>query len=154
MRVVMIALMVLLAFTANAEECPSIPSALQQAMTRHVTKIRAEEYCPGRVLKSNGELSVLIYTAEGACGDDTTQEPGTCSVTWVRYMVGLYKGKIVAPIIVGGKGDLCDKKVSISKGIVTVSGLEVGPSDAFCCPSVPAKKMFKVSEGHFVEVTP
>lgn len=154
MRALLFFLIALAASGVNTEDCPPVPSSLQKIMDGHISRIRAAEYCAARKFKSDSELSVLIYTAEGACTNDKSKKPGACSVNWVRYMVGEYKGTPVAPVVVGGKGGLEDKHITLSKGLVKIDGLTIGSSDALCCPTVPVVRAFKVSGGRFVEVSP
>ena len=94
--------------------------------------MRATEYCEARTVKSDGKLSVVIYTAEGACGSDSKEEPGTCSSTWFRFMVGERNGKIIGTEQIGGKFDFSDRKIRISGNVVEISGLTLGDKDAFC----------------------
>ena len=141
-------------FSVVAEECPSIPKNLENAVIQHIQTIRASEYCEARSVQSNKTLSVVIYTAEGECGSNSKEEPGTCSVNWVRYMVGEYNGKIIGPVSIGGKGNLSDTQVKISGGVVEISGLTIGANDALCCPSVSASKKYRVAENGFQEILP
>ncbi|MEO6973241.1 MAG: hypothetical protein ABI135_07485 [Rhodoferax sp.] len=154
MRALLFFLLALAAFGANAKDCAAVPAPLKQAMIQHISSIRADEYCAARTFKTDGEISVLIYTAEGACYKDTSQKPGTCSTNWVRYMVGEYKDRPVEPVVVGGNGGLEDRQVTISHGVIKINGFTVGSSDPLCCPTVPAVKTFKVSGGRFVVVPP
>ena len=154
MRVLLFLLLAATAFGVNAKGCSLVPASLKKTMLQHIARIRADEYCAARTFKADRELSVLIYTAEGACDDDKSQKPGTCSTNWVRYMVGEYKGRPVGPVAVGGKGGLQDKQVTLSNGVVKISGLTVGSFDPLCCPTVQAAKTFRVSGGRFVEVSP
>jgi len=154
MRALIFFLLAAAAFGASAKDCSPVPAALKNAMLQHISSIRADEYCAARTFKADSELSVLIYTAEGACDKDRSQKRGTCSTNWVRYMVGEYKGKPIEPVVVGGKGGLEDRRVTLSKGVIKISGLTVGNSDPLCCPTVPAVETFKVSGGRFVVVPP
>lgn len=152
-RALLASLLATVALTAKADNCPLVSPLLQKAMLQHIAHIRADEYCPARSVKSEGNLSVLIYTAEGACNGNRAQQPGTCSNDWVRYMVGENKGRLLAPVIVGGKGRFEDDTISLAKGLIKISGLAAGKSDASCCPGTSAVRTFRVSEGRFVEVS-
>ena len=69
-------------------------------------------------------------------------------------MVGSLNGKIIGPVIVGGKGGLADNEIKIKGNIVELVGLTIGPNDALCCPSVPSSKRFGFSENGFKEIKP
>jgi hypothetical protein len=155
-RMKRIAMVLLLAASlpVAAGECPRVPKAIEAAIAEHIEALRATEYCEARTVKSDGKLSVVIFTAEGACGGDSKEKPGTCSSTWDRFMVGERKGKIIGPDQIGGKFDFSDKKVRISGNVVEISGLTPGADDAFCCPTVPASRKYKISTDGFEQVSP
>lgn len=142
------------ALSANAASCPAAPASLKNIMVQHIVEIRANEYCEARVFKASEGLSILIYTAEGACGKEKIETPGTCSTNWVIYMVGEHQDVPIGPVVVGGKGFYEEKQVSIFNGVVKITGLTYGRSDPLCCPTIPAVKFFKVSDGRFVQVKP
>lgn len=137
-----------------AEECPRIPKAIEAAIADHIEALRATEFCEARNVKSDGKLSVVIFTAYGACGSDSKEEPGTCSSVWFRFMVGERNGKIIGPDEIGSKFDFSDRKIRISGNVVEISGLSPGPNDGFCCPSVPASRKYKVSKDGFEQILP
>ena len=137
-----------------AEECPKVPKAIETAIAEHIEAMRATEYCEARTVRSDGKLSIVIYTAEGACGSDSNEKPGTCSSIWDRYLIGERNGKIIGPEPVGGKFDFSDRKLRISGNVVDISGLTPGANDAFCCPTVPASRKYKVSKDGFEEISP
>ncbi|TRW89492.1 hypothetical protein [Candidatus Methylobacter oryzae] len=144
-----------LSFAVAAEECPSTPPKIDKAIRRHVSKLRAAEYCEARTVKAEGGITVAIYTAEGACaGFNARSKPGTCSNNWSRYMVVLAGQCVTPPIEVGSKGDLSDTGVEISEGIIKITGLVVGPNDAMCCPSVPEARRFKFSQARLSRIRP
>lgn len=120
----------------------------------HIAHIRADEYCAARTFTSGDGLSILIYTAEGACNNDKNEKPGTCSTSWVRYMIGEYQGRSIGPMALGGEGSFQDTRVVIAEGIVKFVGFTYGKSDPLCCPTVPSAKIFRVSGGRFVQVNP
>ncbi|HKA77224.1 MAG TPA: hypothetical protein VKD19_08965 [Pseudolabrys sp.] len=140
---------------ALAESCPAAPAAIEKAIRQHIATLRATEYCGARTVKAKGNITVAIYTVEGACAAlNPRAKPGTCSNNWVRYIVALSGQRVTPPVEVGGKGGLTDTGVKISEGVVEVSGLSLGPSDPMCCPSVPQTKMFKISSSGLSEVRP
>jgi len=138
----------------SAGECPPTPENIDKAINSHIRKIRASEYCPARSIKSENGTVIVVYTAEGECGEDKESTPGTCSNNWVRYMVGSISGRIIGPIKVGGKGDLSDSEIKIEGNIVEIAGLTIGPNDAMCCPSVPKTKKYEFSKNGFKEIQP
>lgn len=138
---------------ALAGSCPVAPTEIEKAIRQHITTQRATEYCGARTVKAEGDITVAIYTAEGACAAlNPRAKPGTCSNNWVRYMVALSGQRVTPPVEVGGKGGLTDTSVKISEGTVEVSGLSLGPNDPMCCPSVPETKKFQVSPSGLSEV--
>ncbi|OGR05388.1 MAG: hypothetical protein A2511_00415 [Deltaproteobacteria bacterium RIFOXYD12_FULL_50_9] len=149
-----ILLALLVPLTTVAGECPPAPNTIEKAINEHIQKIRASEYCPARSIQSQNDTIIAVYTAEGECGEDKETPPGACSVNWVRYMVGSLNGKIIGPVIVGGKGGLADNEIKIKGNIVELVGLTIGPNDALCCPSVPSSKRFGFSENGFKEIKP
>jgi len=147
--------LLLFSFHAAAEECPPTPEGVKRAIENHIKKLRADEYCKARTVKTEGNVTIAIYTAEGACeGFSKKAKAGTCSSNWVRYMVGSINGKVIGPIKVGGKGDLTDSGMNITDSTVELTGLTLGPSDPLCCPSVPKTKNFKFSQSGFSESKP
>jgi hypothetical protein len=46
------------------------------------------------------------------------------------------------------------KGLTIQSGIITVTGLDVGPNDPFCCPTQPYSKQFALGEGGLVAASP
>jgi hypothetical protein len=141
--------------TAGNGDCPSTPDGIKKAIESHIRKIRADEYCNARTVKTEGSITIAVYTAEGSCeGFSKKAKAGTCSNDWVRYMIGSINDKIIGPLIVGGKGDLTDDKLIILENTIELSGLSIGPNDSMCCPSKPKTKIFKFSQGGFSEIKP
>lgn len=154
MRLLTICVLLFVSFRGNADSCPVVPENLAKAISYHIASIRADEYCEARHLTGNARITIVIYTAEGACGGDVADEPGSCSVNWVRYMLGFYKGKILGPIAIGGKGSLTDNSIEVSENAVEIKGLVPGKNDPLCCPSVQASKFYSFSENGFKEILP
>ena len=148
-------LLLLIPSVALAGSCPAAPEQIKKAIRQHIVRLRATEYCDARKVKTEHGITVAIYTAEGACAAQNLRaEPGTCSNNWVRYMVVLSGQRITLPVAVGGKSGFSDMRVEISRGIIDVSGLSVGPNDSMCCPSVPTTKKFKISPSGLSEIRP
>jgi hypothetical protein len=156
MKISVITLFLLLLFHgAVAEECPPTPDNVKKAIENHIRKIRAYEYCKARAVKTEGNITIAVYTAEGACeGFSKKAKAGTCSNNWERHMIGSINGKIIGSISVGGKGDLSDNEIKISNDTAELIGLTIGPNDPMCCPSVPQTKKFNFSQGRFSEIKP
>lgn len=147
--------LILLSSNAPANECPPTPNNIRAAIQDHIQKIRAAEYCRARVVETGGNITVAVYTAEGAClGSTRGEAAGTCSNDWARYMVGAIDGKIIGPIKVGGKGDITDSEIRVSDNTVELTGVTMGPNDPMCCPSVPSRKLFRFSHEGFSEIKP
>jgi tRNA U34 2-thiouridine synthase MnmA/TrmU len=151
---VLLASISIFSLSVAASECPELSQALEQAVTQHIHEIRASEYCKARLIQSNQSISIVIYTAEGQCNSSTVQPAGSCSNNWVRYMAGVSKGSILAPVLVGGKGNFTDQKITITGNNVTISGVTLGEHDGLCCPTVPQTKSYKVTKNGFVEFFP
>jgi hypothetical protein len=89
---------------ALAGRCPAAPVQIENAIRQHITRLGATEYCDARRVKTENGITLAIYTAEGACaGQNSHDEPGTCSNNWVRYMVALSGPRVTPPVEVGGK---------------------------------------------------
>jgi len=138
----------------SAEECPPTAAHIEKAINGHIQKIRAIEYCEARSIRSEDEIIVALYTAEGECRNNKKSPPGTCSNNWSRYMIGSIKGRIIGPVKIGGKGDLSDNAIRLKGNNVEIDGLTIGPKDALCCPSIPKKKKFLISVNGFKEIKP
>ena len=133
---------------AFAQDCPETPFQIAKAIQLNVAHLRAAEYCRARVLATEGSITAVVYTAEGACqGFNSSEVSGTCTNQWDRYLVALVEGHVTPPVKVGGKGGLLDQKMSLSNGVVEITGLTIGPNDPMCCPTVPLTKRFKISAG-------
>jgi hypothetical protein len=59
--------LVLLSLNAAAKECPPTPDTIKKAINNHILQIRADEYCKARAVKTEGNITMAVYTAEGAC---------------------------------------------------------------------------------------
>lgn len=134
--------------------CAYVPKRLEVMMEEHIARIRAAEYCRYQEFKTHDGLLILIYTAEGACNNDKRDPPGSCSVSWVRYMIGIDKGVPIPPVAIGGKWVFSEERVTFADGAVKITGLPYTDADAGCCPSVPAVEMFRAINGRFVKVLP
>jgi hypothetical protein len=137
-----------------AEECQTLPETLEASVNLHIQTMRAYEHCEARKLQSTQDVSVVIYTAEGACSNDSTQEPSACSNNWDRYMTGEIDGKVLKPIRVGGRAEFADSQIKITGAIVELSGFSVSPNDPLCCPSVLASKKYRATSNGFEEIPP
>jgi len=147
--------LVLPSLGAIAGECAPVPENLEKAIHSYIAKLKAFEDCSARRIQTSDAITVVIYTAEGACADFPARaKPGTCSNNWTRYMMGFVNHRVLPPLEVGGKGGFTDTAIKIAHGIVEVSGLTLGPNDALCCPSVPETKRFDFSQGGFSEIRP
>jgi hypothetical protein len=153
-RIFILIIGLLISQVVLAEECPPMVAHIEKAINNHIQKIRASEYCEARSIKSGDGITVVIYTAEGACGNNKKSPPGTCSNNWVRYMVGSIDGRIIGPVRVGGKGDLSDNEIKLKGNNIEIVGHTIGPKDALCCPSVPKTKKYEVSVNGLKEIRP
>jgi hypothetical protein len=136
----------LLQATAHAGGDANASAQVENAIHRHITRLRAIEYREARRVTTVNGTTVAIYTAEGACeGFDLQATPGTCSNNWVRYMIAISGNRTTLPLEVGGKGDLSDTKTTISEGVIEISGLSFSPGDSLCCPSVPKTKKYQIT---------
>ena len=80
--------LLLLPLDALAGSCPAAPVQIENAIRQHITRLGATEYCDARRVKTENGITVAIYTAEGVCaGQNSHDEPGTCSNNWVRYII-------------------------------------------------------------------
>jgi hypothetical protein len=153
-----ISLIILLITISNngwAEDCPTLPIEIQNAIEQHISNLKAFEYCNARKLKSEKGITIAIYTAEGACVDlDPQAAPGTCSNKWVRYIVSLKDKKVSQPIEVGEKGGFSDQNIKISSKTIELRGLSNGKNDPLCCPSIPTTKKFKITQSGLIETHP
>lgn len=139
---------------AAGDNCPELPQSIETAIFKHINKIRAYEYCDARLIESSHNRTIVIYTAEGECNESTEQPPGSCSNNWARYMIGEYSGRLIAPVLIGGKGNFTDHEIMSTGNEIKISGVTVGSEDGLCCPTVPQTKAFRVADNGFEEFFP
>jgi hypothetical protein len=123
---------------------------LRQAVLRHGARERGALLCLPADVRSRQGLTVLIYTIEGACGRHRASLPGGCSNQWNRYLTGLYRGRVIAPIVIGGKARFQGQGFTLKGRTVDIQGTELGPADALCCPTQAAQRSYRFDGRRFV----
>ncbi len=87
-RLALVPILLLPSLGAIAGECPPLPGDPEKAVHGHIAELRAYEYCKARNIQTSGAITVVIYTAEGACvGYPARAKPKICSNNWARYRV-------------------------------------------------------------------
>jgi hypothetical protein len=136
-------LIVAIASTASAKECPAINSQLKALIKSHNNSIRGVEYRPARSIIQNAGLELVLYTVEGACFEEK-EMPGSCGNAHYQYVAGVLNGSAIKPFEVKSLGDFSAMKLTLDADVIVLHGNYYAESDPRCCPSVPATKKLKV----------
>lgn len=110
--------------------------------------IRGEEYCEARNTYKNKDREFVLYTIVGPCFNEEGT-PGGCGNVTYTYLSGLLKGALLAPLEVGVRGTYLAETMLVSENSIVVEGFEYAETGAKCCPSLPKRKIFKISELKF-----
>lgn len=137
--------LILLSEISSSQECINFSGKLEGAVKSHESIIRGGEYCEARERYSNKGREFVLYTIGGACFHENFT-PGSCGNVTYTYLSGILNGKLLVPVEVGVRGTYLARSLLVSENSIVIEGLEYAESDAKCCPSIPKRKVFNISE--------
>ena len=107
-----------------------------------------------------GQGSYVFGDLNGDGVDDAvaivTENTGCCASS-AQAILAAYVNESGAPIFAGSVGFGAGSAVNsltVQSGIITLTGLQVGGNDAFCCPSQPFSDQFTLGDAGLVAVSP
>lgn len=133
---------------SNSQECPKVSNELLAAIEKHASIVRGSEYCEAREVYENKGREFVLYVIEGPCFHEEWT-PGSCGNVTYTYLSGVLNGKLLAPLEVGVRGTYYAEAMLVSESSIVIEGFEYTETDAQCCPSLPKRKVLKISELEF-----
>ena len=132
-------------------ECVQVPKEIEQGIQVHLEKSRAGENCSKRIVYSDNELDLVIYTLLSPCFKSAAQPAGSCGNHYFSAFISSVNNNVNVPIVVGGKNRFHPTEVSRDGDVVKISGFNHVKGDASCCPSGKDTKFFKMTEAGLVD---
>jgi hypothetical protein len=110
----------------------------------------------GKIFPSGRDDAIVLFNVEGFQGGNDHAEYLAFFESFEQAQIAgvmSHPFRLVAVTQIGGRGwrSFDWKKVKLGSGCVSLDGLKCGPNDPECCPSVPIRVTFRVTEGFIAE---